>query len=173
MSLYETSIPTASLPSNFFTLTIAQLQTKTNITMCMNIPITNTRELPSTFHMLKKHLPTILMAQCFNSEELPFAKEVKQTEVGHLFEHMILEYLCILHLDKGYEQACFEGFTNWNWVKHPRGTFHITINAGENDQDIFEQALNHSIVLVSKIFERDKLLPLSYQSPAIYRQISL
>ncbi len=113
--------------------------------------IINTRDIPFTYTILEKQLPSILIAQCFNDEGLPFSQEVKMTEIGHLFEHIMLEYLCILKLANGHSKATFRGETNWNWKRDLRGTFHIHINAGIKHEEIFDEALTNSIELLVKI----------------------
>lgn len=111
----------------------------------------NTRTIPATYQILEEHLPCILQSQCFNDDHLPFCEEVKTTEIGHLFEHILLEYLCKEKLCHGYTEADFCGQTSWNWKKETRGTFHITIEKHTEDAAFFESALRKSIELMDKI----------------------
>lgn len=141
--------------SNFFSLQIFPEREKTVIIMSVTTPVVNTVSLPSTMFILKKRLPTILLSTCFNKARLPFVKEVKKTEIGHLFEHILLEYLCELKLAKGYDEAIYAGRTKWNWKEDPFGTFHITINTKEDDIDILPKALENTINLVRTIYYTD------------------
>lgn len=141
---------------SFFSLQIAFVNGKTVITMTVTTPVVNTTSLPSTHRMLKSYLPTILASQCFNDAELPFSEEVCQTEIGHLFEHILLEYLCELKLKKGYDEAIYAGRTKWNWDEDPFGTFHILINTNNEDVDILPAALRKTIDLMKIIYRADE-----------------
>lgn len=114
-------------------------------------PVVNTCHMQHTYQTLKKLLPSILRAECFNDDNLPFYKEVRRTEIGHLFEHIMLEYLCIGKISQGHSCVAFEGLTKWNWKKDTRGTFHIYINVGYKDFEIFHEALGQSIQLLKTI----------------------
>lgn len=141
--------------NTFFSLNIKKSLHNTLITMNLFIPVMNTAHIPHTYALLKKMLPTILMSKCFNEENLPFSQEVKKTEIGHLFEHILLEYLCELKLAKGYSEAVYAGRTNWNWKVDPYGTFHIIIDAGSEDTDILPEALERSINLLKIILQEN------------------
>lgn len=141
------------LTSHLFSLTITQNKQNTRILMRLFTTIVNTRDIPTTFSFLEKFLPSILVATCYNDDHLPFVKEVKSTEIGHLFEHVLLEYLCMLKLANGCKKATFRGETNWNWKKDTWGTFHIYINAGIRNEHIFQQALEKSVNLLHVIMQ--------------------
>lgn len=118
---------------------------KTKLVLRMIDPIIYTSELPHTYKTLKGALPTILKSKCYNSEKLPFHKEVKNTELGHLFEHIILEYLCDAKIEKGAKRATFSGHTDWNWQKDLRGTFHITLNIKNHDMHLLDTAIEKTL----------------------------
>lgn len=136
---------------DFFTLDIVYAQRSTKIDMHLSTSFVTTQPLPQTYTLLTEHLPSILMSKCFNDENLPFAIEVKQTEIGHLFEHILLEYMCQLKMLKGYDNATYSGRTYWNWVRDPKGTFHIVVKSGVKDADIFPVAIDKSIQLLKTI----------------------
>lgn len=125
--------------NEFFSVLAQQERQGAYIIMYMHVPFVNTKDIPSTYNLLSKKLPSVLKSQCFNDKHLPFGKEVRQTEFGHLFEHVLLEYLCILRSQDGSD-AVFSGVTDWNWYQDPRGTFHITIHSGMEHADIFPKA---------------------------------
>jgi hypothetical protein len=101
---------------------------------------------------LWQHLPSIFQSKCFNEKNLPFIKEAERTEIGHLFEHILLEYLCALKKEKGEKKNIHNGVTRWNWERDAWGVFHITVDSGSSDKEIFEEAVNLSIKLVLLIF---------------------
>jgi hypothetical protein len=141
---------------DLFSLMVEHHAQNTRITMKLFTPTVNTRDIPWTYSFLKKNLPGILSAKCFNEENLPFAIEVRKTEIGHLFEHILLEYLCQEKLLKGYDRAMFSGNTKWNWKRDPWGMFHIYINMHASDTDIFPTALKKSIALLTMIIRNEK-----------------
>src|SRR6266852_924914 len=87
----------------------------------------NTRTIPDAVSILNEHLPVIFSSKCFNEENKNFRQESRQTELGHLFEHIMLEYLCMARLADGQSEAIYEGVTSWNWLKEKEGTFNIEI----------------------------------------------
>jgi hypothetical protein len=116
----------------------------------------NTCHLPHTFDLLAQELPCILSATCFNPKNLPFSIELKQTEVGHLLEHILLEYLCEEKINFGAcNSATFDGFTTW-YVDDP-SEFKITIEKTAKDNIYFIRALNQSVSLLTKIFSYHEL----------------
>lgn len=142
-----------------YNLVIQQKKTCCNLHMTMKIPCINTRELPHTFAILKRELPSILNTTCFNEFNIPFREEVKHTEMGHLFEHILLEYLCLNKLADGHNRAVYNGNTSWNWVKEKRGLFHIVVDVPASDKKYLEAALHQTHTLMSKL-----LLPISIQT---------
>lgn len=109
----------------------------------------NTAELPLTYNTVTKYLPNIVKAKCFNRGNLPFSEEIKKTEVGHLFEHIFIEYLCLDKLDSGAPSACYRGSTKWNWEKEPRGTFNVTISLLNDPSPWSEKSLTKSLSLLN------------------------
>jgi hypothetical protein len=133
---------------SLFSLQILQKTSSTKIIMQSYQEHVSTGHIPFITELLRKHLPTVLLTECYNDENLPFALEVKSTEIGHLFEHILIEYLCQLKIAKGSQNAVFSGRTSWNWVKDPRGKFHINLTCGKKDADILPFALEKTINLM-------------------------
>jgi hypothetical protein len=154
--------PTLLLPfvisTPHYQLEITQQKHKTLLSMQLFGQIVNTTQIPKTYDFLHKFLPAILRAQCFNDDKLPFKKEVCHTEIGHLFEHILLEYLCIEKLALGFNRASYQGVTHWNWKKDPRGTFHIIIDSGSGDAAFFPKALQKTMQLMELILDSQKEL---------------
>lgn len=122
-----------------------------NITMLLGTPFFHTKHLPLTHSILEDILPQILSNKCFNESNLPFKDEVKDTEIGHLFEHIVLEYLCQIKVKNGFRKASFAGVTHWNWKKDTKGTYHIKIQMNKKDKIFLEKALGKSTNLLDKI----------------------
>lgn len=134
-----------------YSLSVTQKITSTKIIMQMHYNQLNTRDVPQIVPLLQEHLPNVLLTQCFNDEGKPFCEEVKHTETGHLFEHILLEYLCQLKIAKGAYSASYSGRTKWNWVKETRGKFNIYLTCGAKDADILPLALQKTIKLMNLV----------------------
>lgn len=141
---------------SLFSLHILQKTSSTKITMQSFGEHVHTGHIPFIDEVLREHLPSVLLTQCYNDEELPFAQEVKDTEIGHLFEHILLEYLCQLKIAKGSSQAVFSGRTSWNWIKDPKGKFHINLTCGVKDSDILPIALEKTIKLMKIVLSSEQ-----------------
>lgn len=69
-------------------------------------------------------LPHLAIHRCVNRSGLPFEEELNDSELGHVFEHVILALL--------FQRGMFvRGQTTWNWQRDPIGTYHVTINTGK------------------------------------------
>lgn len=156
-----------SLSTNdYYSLTVNRGNEKTVIIMKMHIPQVTTSDFPQTRNFLKLYLPTILQSTCYNDEHLPFEIEVSKTEIGHLFEHILLEFLCILRIEMGYKKAVYEGVTDWNWIREPRGTFHITIKASSQELEMLSEAMNRTIILINAILSKEENISITLPMPA-------
>lgn len=137
--------------SNNFSLKVDSTNKQFEILMILKIASVNTSDFPNTLEFLKKNFKSVLSTKCFNDDNLPFKEEVKSTEIGHLFEHILLEQLCLIKLDSGFDEAIFNGRTFWNWKKDPRGVFHILIDSKKKDLIFFSKALSNTIYLVDSL----------------------
>lgn len=153
----------APIRSSYFDISLEQNNQTINITMHIPREDVTTTKMPYVSKILKKQLPTILRSKCFNEGNIPFYKEVISTELGHLFEHIMLEYLCIAKISLGFQEAMFSGITRWDWNKDPYGTFHIELEVEKDDLLFVSPALNKTI----RLFEQILLYP---QSLSITRQ---
>lgn len=153
--LDQQNINPTLVSSPFYNLAVKNSAYGTQIKMTLTTDYFHTNYLPKTSRLLERLLPEVLETKCFNDMNLPFNEEVKNTEIGHLFEHILLEYLCQVKIGDGYQRASFKGLTNWNWKKDPRGTFHITIETKPKDIIYLQYALEKSIELLNRILERN------------------
>ncbi|OGG05565.1 hypothetical protein A2872_00185 [Candidatus Gottesmanbacteria bacterium RIFCSPHIGHO2_01_FULL_42_12] len=142
--------------SQNFTIDFLERERKTDMVMKMLIPVVNTSALPRTYAFLTKNSPTVLKTHCFNEENLPFSMEVKATEIGHLFEHLLLDHICLAKVRGGAKLAQHCGRTDWNWERDPWGLFHISIDCGKKDREYFREATFQSISLLEKLLETEK-----------------
>jgi hypothetical protein len=149
---------------NLFSLAVTQKRTRTKITMDLLYNQLNTQEIPTIVTMLENNLPSVLTTTCYNDKNLPFNEEVQNTEIGHLFEHILLEYLCQHKLAKGARRATYAGKTKWNWHRDPLGRFHIHLTCGKKDADIFPLALDQTVALM-------KLLLTYNQQPLFVEEV--
>ncbi len=150
---------------NLFSLTITQKQTKTCIIMDVHYYKLNTEGIPAVTKLLKKKLPSVLRTTCYNDLGLPFREEVRNTEIGHLFEHILLEYLCQYKIAKGARRATYTGKTNWDWTRDPMGKFYITLSCGKRERDIFHPALMQTVSLMKIILQYKKPFFISNTAP--------
>lgn len=134
-----------------YTIKTKYKKSSTKIILDLHNGMLNTRELPNTSYLLNKSLPSIFQSTCFNENNYPFKKEVKDTELGHLFEHILIENLCLIKVAKGYDDVEYSGITKWNWLVYPKGTFLITVNSGLKDRELFEEAMFKSTNLFDAI----------------------
>ena len=152
-----------------FSLLVSQEVQNTVILMKLNTTAVNTRHIENITGLLELYCPAVLKTRCFNNQNLPFRQEVKATEIGHLFEHILLEELCVNKLACGVRSAVFNGRTNWNWIKEPRGLFHIAIDAGFSDQLVFPGALTRAIEITESLLfhlpDRQKYQTMLVSSP--------
>lgn len=156
--------PSYSITTLCFGLTIQHYQDNTILQMMLYQKPFTTASYPRTITILANSLPRVLQSTCFNDKQLPFRQEAQQTEIAHLFEHILLEYLCIDYLSTGISTATFKGLTSWDWKKEKAGTFHIAVNAGEETLGIFNQSLRKSITLLEEILASSIPLATPYQS---------
>jgi len=156
--------------NDFFSLSLHHKEATTNIEMQVYSSFFSTAALPNTYKILKTHLPTIHLSSCVNEKNLPFSQEVRHTEIGHLFEHILLEYVYQKKEALGQKNILVQGETSWNWLQKPRGFFTIVVNVGVEEMDILQQALSPTIQLLQFIFASHMQESFCLkQSPALFQ----
>lgn len=146
------TMSTYPFSSNFFSLQYKVYSRRIKLTFIVNPEFTTTRTLVHTRDFLSAHCPHVLDTTCSNYDNLPFREEVKNTELGHLFEHMLLSYMREEKQKAGHENFCISGTTNWNWKKQMRGIFHIKIDTEAIDEKMFALALHTTCHQLEKLF---------------------
>ncbi|MDO8847014.1 MAG: hypothetical protein Q7W51_01310 [Coriobacteriia bacterium] len=73
-------------------------------------------------------LPGLADHRCHNDDDLTFADELADTEVPHLFEHVVLELMA----EAGSPRS-LKGETEWDFKRDGRGVFRVSL---EYDDDL-------------------------------------
>jgi hypothetical protein len=147
----QKGIPATKFNLQFFSLSLRERPGQIHITMTVNPTIVTTTSIPCVRETLQTHLPGIFSTKCFNYQNQSFYDEVINTELAHLFEHIILEKFCELKAALGYNRFIIRGNTEWNWHKNPKGTFLIKLSVSKRDRVIFYKALRESIILYNRL----------------------
>jgi hypothetical protein len=72
--------------------------------------------------MLFKLFPHLARHRCENDNGYSFRRECQDTEIPHLFEHLVIELQSqVLRGDP------IRGETQWNWRVDPEGRFHVYV----------------------------------------------
>ncbi len=120
------------------------------IDMSLLCDVIYTSQITGIYNKLFAFLPTVLTTECFNEKHLPFREEVAQTEIGHLFEHILLEYMSI-NKEKSMKNFSIEGRTFWNAINLPIKKFTIDIYCKLSDFPIFIKSLEPSCKLIDTL----------------------
>ncbi len=97
--------------------------------LVVEIPETDaflTGEAPRLPRILFRMFPYLAAQRCYNDLHLSFRREAENTEIPHLFEHLLLEIQ--KQVRRGIVNTDpISGETEWNWTIDPRGRFHVTV----------------------------------------------
>jgi len=74
---------------------------------------------------LFKMFPRMAFQRCGNEGGYSFRREAQNTEIPHVFEHLLLEIQGQVRRGAGGPLA---GETQWNWTVDPRGRFYVTVD---------------------------------------------
>lgn len=82
----------------------------------------STRQAPHIPKLLFKLFPHLARHRCDNNNGYTFRRECRETEIPHLFEHLIIEL-------QGAAQgvSVLKGETQWDWHIDPKGRFHVYV----------------------------------------------
>lgn len=122
-----------------------------DLNMTVNTVYISTGSLAHTYQFLDTYLPSVLKTTCLNQRSLPFSEEVKHTHFAHMFEHIFLEYLCLLKMANGETDVVCDGRTRWNWKNDAYGTFIIQIKTNRTDSLLFSIALEKTVELCEQL----------------------
>lgn len=141
--------------SKNFDLNLNFCKNSLRLTHTIHNGLVSTNNLPLTFSILKLRLPSIFENTCFNDENKSFQNEVKNTEIGHLFEHILLEKLKIEALKRNI-YGDFEGYTHWDWNVTQFGQFNISIKMANRMEVYLEDALKSSLPILEEILNSNR-----------------
>jgi len=83
----------------------------------------STRHAPHIPKLLFKLFPHLARHRCDNENGYTFRRECQETEIPHLFEHLIIELQ-----GQALRISALKGETQWNWEVDPRGRFHVHVD---------------------------------------------
>lgn len=152
--------------SPYFDLSLCMEESSVEMVMHLKTPFQTTKALPHTHDMLHECLPGVLCTRCYNKENLPFKEKVKDTNIAHLFEHILLEYLREEKLRTGAEHVSYRGVTSWDWRdgKDPKGMYRIKVTISRDETMVLKNALRKAIELVERLL--NGLQPVPVPAPA-------
>lgn len=153
MTFFDTSYT-----SPLFSLSLQREEKLMYMKMQIHSETITTKSLPHTLSILKEVCPRVLKTQCFNNDNLPFYKEVQNTEIAHMFEHILLAHLCEMCIKHEIKGVVFNGKTNWNWIREKKGLFHIYIHPIDMVSSLFYQATRRAIEITEFIMNSDSLI---------------
>jgi hypothetical protein len=114
----------------------------------------STKDIKNVRELIEFYYPSVLTTKCHNPNHLSFEKEVENTPLAHLFEHILIQNIKEIQ-EEGKESVCclpaVSARTKWNWNSDPRGVFHITISGCALESVLLELAINRSIAIYNSI----------------------
>ncbi len=139
--------------SPYFDLSVQVDENSADMAMRLKTPFQTTKNIPHIYEVLNTYLPEVLNTKCFNRENLPFHEKVKNTNLAHLFEHILLAYMIEERKKYSDDETYFRGLTEWDWRagKDPEGTYRIHVNVKQEDNHLFEEALQKATELVEAL----------------------
>jgi hypothetical protein len=79
--------------------------------------------IPGLANKIIKICPGLRKHKCDNFMKQTFMRELKNTELAHVLEHLMIENL--LNFDKNLHSV--SAWTSWNWKKNPKYSYTIEI----------------------------------------------
>ncbi|HET6385089.1 MAG TPA: hypothetical protein VFJ58_16990 [Armatimonadota bacterium] len=83
-----------------------------------------TGDSPHLPRVIFQLFPDLTLDKCENDFGLSFEEECQDTEIPHLFEHLVME-MQGQSLNHAHELT---GVTYWDWTVDPRGCFHVEVD---------------------------------------------
>jgi hypothetical protein len=147
--------------NTLFDYVLTQRPTHAEITIQFFTPFYTTKPLPQTITILETLLPRIFQHKCFNNCNRSFKAEATETELGHLFDHIMLEYLGRFKFDsEGNTKIKLRGLTEWDWLQDPKGIFHISLNSKIEDSYLLQKSIQQTTQMMESILLSNTTLTL-------------
>ncbi|GAB4452677.1 MAG: hypothetical protein OHK0029_04040 [Armatimonadaceae bacterium] len=84
-----------------------------------------TSQVPHLPRLLFRLLPRLGSHTCHNDYGHSFRRECRETEIPHVFEHLIIELQLLAQQNP---EDRLSGETEWNWQIDPRGFYHVSVD---------------------------------------------
>ncbi|MDQ2731455.1 MAG: hypothetical protein M3Y56_07340 [Armatimonadota bacterium] len=94
------------------------------VVQCPSWRPVRTAEAPHLPRTLLQLFPDLSLDQCENDFGLSFEDECEDTEIPHLFEHLVME----MQNQALAPRKALTGVTYWDWTVDPRGCFHVEVD---------------------------------------------
>lgn len=111
--------------------------------------IRNTKQIAGFSDRCLSHHPHLKFHLCDNDKCQSFPEELKETELAHVFEHVLLDLIG----EKDKEIRRIKGYTSWDWRKSERNTYEIHLHYTE--KEIMSEALTDAISSFGQIFNSE------------------
>ena len=132
--------------NKFFDITTIEFKDTNTLINLQTYPESfHTSLLPGIDKHLIKHLPALKYHLCDNEFSRTFPDELKDTEIAHAFEHVLLQKIG----DLDPRAKAVKGETHWDWKKSPRFSYEIDL-VYRNDPVVLK-AISSSIDVFRKI----------------------
>ncbi|RJQ55978.1 MAG: hypothetical protein C4521_01265 [Actinobacteria bacterium] len=105
-----------------------------------------TQDHPHLPGKLFEIIPSIRDHQCDNEECLSFEAEAQDTEIPHLFEHLVIE------LQVKALGGALSGETSWDWTRDPRGCFRVSVDY--RNRELAMEAVKLATRIINAIDQR-------------------
>lgn len=94
------------------------------VVQCPSWRAVRTGDAPHLPRALLQLFPDLTLDQCENDFGLSFEEECEDTEIPHLFEHLVME----MQNQALAPRKALTGVTYWDWTVDPRGCFHVEVD---------------------------------------------
>jgi hypothetical protein len=115
------------------------------ITLLIASEITKTSQIERFPCYILKKLPNLKNHICKNGSDKKFIDELKDTELAHACEHILIELID----QKDPQTNKVRGYTDWNWKTRPKWTYQIVIEY--NNENIIRPAIHDMLQIIEEI----------------------
>ena len=122
-------------------------QGKSFIALLVSPDSIKTSQMPGFREAILSKMPELRFHKCDNGLGNSFADELLDTEVAHVFEHVLIEI--ISQMDGSVDNI--RGLTTWNWRKDPRWLYRIEIAYDVSDTVL--AALRSTFAILDEVFQ--------------------
>jgi len=121
---------------------------ETVITIFILPEMISTSRINNFSEKLFKILPSLGNHFCINESNNDFAHELKNTELAHVLEHILMELIG----KKDKEVKKISGLTSWNWRKE--GNFIYKIRIDYSKKTYFKKSLSEALSILNDLYKQ-------------------